>query len=350
MHGSQGKLAYGKHGNEKVVIKKSKSRDRLIELEIRVLETIARECPELSAHFPRLIGTDGTETMVMTRIEGTELHSAISDLHTSNCKNVRSKASKIVRNMCFVTICVMEILRRKTGIIHNDLHTSNVMLAKTDRVSFEFTIEGASDRHFSFKSYGYCPVIIDFGSAYIPGNEILASLQNTDLGCFPHEPDLLADSRLLLCTASSRLDNEFRDAVKSIFGPLKLDRNGWFPKDVFVNVLDKVYDFVGVGKNSSSRETDAKLSVVISKMGKLVVSDVDDAKAVDAAKAAYDKLMEPELVIVDNGCPEVTEAVDAFRSIVVDAVNRNREILEVEYAKLNVKDGLEVIETILQIL
>lgn len=340
MHGSQGKLIYSTFNGEPVVIKLSKYVDRSLELESKALEMIHRECPELEAHFPKFIAFTADNRLIMSRVYGNEMAEMCDDFYRSNCKNVRNKAVKLVRNMCFVTLCAMEIVRRKTGIIHNDLHCSNVMLVKTDKEVFHFEIDG---KQFSFKSYGYCPVIIDFGTCYMEGPETLGGMANTDIGCFPNQPDLLADSRLLLCTTIGRFDKKFKEAVLAMFKPINLDKNGWFKNSKFTNVVDYVYDIARC--EEATDDMDSKIALAISIMHTVEAEkNVSQQTLRDVFDALYDS--EP-LDKFDPSCKEMIDFAKTFKQCVNDVIKHNEEVLKIEYGKLSVKNGLDVLEELL---
>jgi serine/threonine protein kinase len=194
MSGSQGNVKFRLINDRQVAIKETKYDDRSLELEARVSKLITEKCPELIDFFPELISFRDNQ-LITTRILGEELCDMISRVRRANCRNLRAKSVQIIRNICQIILCVMETVTRKTGIVHNDLHASNVIISKTTNETFTFNFD--NDKTYTIKSYGYIPVIIDFGYAHIEG-ELLGSLQNSDIGYTLEYKDRLADARLIL--------------------------------------------------------------------------------------------------------------------------------------------------------
>lgn len=348
MEGSEGKVIYAMYNDEKVVVKQARNRNFTLDLEARVFETIHTECPELSIHFPRLIGWTADNKLILSRIEGVELCEADRIFYRSNSRTTRCNSVKLVRNLVMTTLCVMEVVRRKTGIVHNDLHSSNVMVTKTAIKTFEFDIDGTV---LKFESCGYCPVIIDFGSAYMRADQVLAPMYHTNIGNMPFRQDKLADSRILLTTIIGEYDKPLRSAVRTLFAPLHLDRYGWFG-EIFVNIVNDMYDVADYDGDTTS-EMDSKLAVVLAKMGRL--DDVESmppcaatahasCNCIAKARECFEKL---SAITVDSAfepdCFEVNEAAVAMKPFVVDAAIANSELLDIEYSKLEVSNGLDVV-------
>lgn len=366
--GSQGSIVFKiRHGMD-VAVKRSKYNELCLELEAKVLQQISKDCPEVAEYFPKFVDlSDGKLTMSRI-IDGEEFSEFIDRLLKTNCRSLRRKAPQIVKNLCCISLCALETVRRKTGVVHNDLHTSNVMIVKTDKeeVSFDF------EKIYTFKTFGYFPIIFDFGYAHVEGDVVLGSLQNSDIGCTLEVQDLLADARLLLTTAKCN-----RELVRDIFGPLHLNGDGWFSKYTFTNVYDELYD---IACKKSSRSMDAALTVAVHMMGDVkedtsrpccdtcyFTRDAENVVFSDDEEEFSDE--EDEYVIEDKSpvcecCRELKStfrelydkredrailerAAVVFKPFVTRSLAHNRAIKEKEYAKLKVKTTLDVIDLII---
>lgn len=367
--GSQGSVVYRTRNGMDVAIKSSKYNDSCLELESIILQQISNECADVADHFPKFIElSDGKLTMSRI-INGEEFSEFIDRIYNTNCRSLRRRAHIIIKNLCCITLCALETIRRKIGVVHNDLHTSNVMIVKTEKeeLSFEF------HKKYTFKTFGYFPVVIDFGYAHVEGR-VIGSLQNSDIGYTLEEQDLLADARLLLATA--KYD---RRTVKEIFGPLQLNGDGWFSKYTFTNVYDELYN---IACKKTSKSMDAALTVVVSKMGDLSkeetmipccqscyltqnveiivfsddeeeFSDEDDEYYIEdkspiceCCQKVKDVFEELYTNVRDNKVDQqiYEKAAVAFRPIIARSLAHNREIKKKEYAKLKVKNTLDVID------
>lgn len=361
MSGSQGNVKFSVINDCQVAIKKTKYDDRSLELEAKVATIISENCPELSDFFPKLVSFD-KDQLVMSRVIGEELGELIVRVRRSNCRSLRTRSVSIVRSMCKIVLCVMETVTRKTGIVHNDLHTSNVMITKTSKESLTFRF--GDDKSFTIKTYGYSPVIIDFGYAHIEG-ELIGSLQNSDIGYTLEYSDRIADARILLKTTFNRFDTEMKHRINNLFQCLNLNADGWFPK-VFFNIYDKLCD---IANENPTNTTDAKLTNVISRIDSLnddIVYCCDDCYLYDIQTVyEYDdddtdelpmcpcsiRLKEAFKIIVSldssqtrERCDQVLNAANAFKYYVIAMLNINKRIKQHYYSMLTVKDNLDIID------
>ena len=285
----------------------------------------------------------------------------------------RRKARQILNNLCCITLCALEYARRKIGIVHNDLHTSNVMITHTEKNEAIFDF---GEKKYKFKTYGYLPVIIDFGFAHIEGR-VMGSFQNSCIGYSIEEQDLLADARILLTTANYK-------HVHELFGSLDLTADGWFTKHTFCNVYNELYN---IGCIKISSRVDALLTLIASKMGDLSVhvdkepcsltchfnnkiehvvfsddeEELDDeeeerrdtyvkedktpiCKCTEKVKQLMIELNDKNKVIT-NSC--INRAVDAFKPFFTRSLAHNRALKKELYASLTVKNNLDVVDYIL---
>lgn len=216
------------------------------EAESSILSLISTR-PNLTNHFPKIIGTrnvliDGATygEITMERVHGREFH-----VFADKC--FRNRDYEVVRGLVAQTLCVVELLRRELGIVHNDLHASNVLVVPTDEDVASFDFDGT---RYEIETRGYRPVIIDFGLAYFPDFPNYSASYCTNLGYAVDEPDPLADCRIFLAGVVNVMrSNGVRDALSDslfdrFFGPLKLDK-GWFNKNASLpSLIDEVKKYL----------------------------------------------------------------------------------------------------------
>lgn len=363
MSGSQGVIKFARLDDVNIAIKISACRDRTLELETKILTKIRDDCPEISKYFARFITNVDDEFLVMERIDGEEFTEFIARMRTSKSHSTRTRSKRTIRDLSLTILCIMEQLRVKTGIVHNDLHTSNVMIVKTDEkiVNFEF-----ADRQYTFQTHGYSPVIIDFGYAHLPG-ELLASLQNSDIGYSLEYPDLLADSRILLYTTFEKFDKEMKNIIKEIFDGINLDKNGWFGNE-FIDVYGVLYDMAGY---EPSNTMDAKLTNVVSRISGIdgdstcepccddcslnYITDSDDTdddhqdviQDCQCHRSVKEMFKTLHACDAQKGCDEFSKAAEIFKPFVVEALRANKIMKNKRYSTLKVSNTLDVIDFIL---
>jgi hypothetical protein len=134
-----------------------------------------------------------------------------------------------------MALCISQKAKKFT---HYDLHSCNVMMKKCDpNTVFLYVLD--EENQFCVPTYGYCPVIIDFGFSHVGdfnGDHAWSSFGFTDIGFTSDRFDSMSDPKLFLVTVSSELKEKrksenvkiFRNIVKNIFSPLKIDwESGW---------------------------------------------------------------------------------------------------------------------------
>lgn len=121
---------------------------------------------------------------------------------------------------------------------HYDLHSNNVLVKKCPTNSVFLYILDAN-RVYLVPTYGYMPVIIDFGFSYHMNcnqRPMFGALAHTDIGFVPAIHDHQADAKLFLTSVSWELNKykpseeskTFRKLVTSIYGDCSVDLEcGW---------------------------------------------------------------------------------------------------------------------------
>jgi len=155
---------------------------------------------------------------------------------------IRASSDRINENMlysiCKQVLLSISISQKKKKFTHYDLHSFNVMCKKCDDDEVFLYITGKKSR-YCVPSYGFYPIIIDFGFSYIEDMEdniLWTSLSNTNIGFISDRYDNITDSKLFLVTVSNEIKNKrntkksakFVNLIKNIFKPLDIDWDcGW---------------------------------------------------------------------------------------------------------------------------
>ena len=170
-----------------------------------------------------------TDTLLMEYVEGKKLYSMIKDLSISD---------DIIFSAIKQLLFAVSVAQEKKRFTHYDLHSCNVLMkkCKSDNVSL-YVLD--KDNQFCVPTFGYCPIIIDFGFSYadiLKGGPILSSLAHTDVGFMTNQFDNIADAKLLLVSISEEIKRyrssttaiKFRNIVRNIFSCLDIDwESGW---------------------------------------------------------------------------------------------------------------------------
>jgi hypothetical protein len=125
---------------------------------------------------------------------------------------------------------------------HYDLHSNNVLVKKCPtNTAFFYILD--ENRTYLTPTYGYVPIIIDFGFSFNKNCEnrpFYGTLAHTDIGFIPSVYDQHADSKLFLTSVSyemkkykkSELSTTFRNLITSIYNKCDIDLEcGWDDRD-----------------------------------------------------------------------------------------------------------------------
>jgi hypothetical protein len=136
-------------------------------------------------------------------------------------------------------LCATYIAQQDCRLTHYDLHSNNVLLKECDpNTLFLYVLD--EENQYLIPSYGFYPIIIDFGFSYSGACEstpLYGALAHTDVGFLSSEYDPLADPRLFLVSISAEMgiyrksdpvSKDFRKFVKDLFDGLRIDwESGW---------------------------------------------------------------------------------------------------------------------------
>jgi hypothetical protein len=252
--GKQGVLGLLKNNRngKNYVYKMSQHLDFLIEQEFNVLvglNSIRDFCP----HFCKTLGKFQTRISQFYRkkdnpfdIDGDKVVNT-DVLLIENIENSRKLYRyiknedvnpEIVMSLVKQTLLATVIANEKINFTHYDLHSNNVLIKKCNpNTVFLYILD--DDRTYLVPTYGYYPVIIDFGFSYnknCDAKPLYSGLAHTNIGFLTTMNDKNADAKLFLTSVSYEMSrnkkcdisSEFRYLVKKIYKNCDIDMEcGW---------------------------------------------------------------------------------------------------------------------------
>ncbi len=145
---------------------------------------------------------------------------------------------EVVFSIIKQTMLAITIAQRDVKLTHYDLHSNNVLITEVDpNVMFFYILDDG--RKYIVPSYGFMPIIIDFGFSYskgLEGKPLYGALAHTNVGFMSSCYDDCGDSKLFLSTVSwemdanrgHRLHRMFRKDCKDLLRGLDIDlSSGW---------------------------------------------------------------------------------------------------------------------------
>jgi hypothetical protein len=149
--------------------------------------------------------------------------------------NVSEKIIFSTIKQVLLSICLAQ---KKKQFTHYDLHSSNIFMERCEpNIVFLYVID--EHNQFYIAPKGHFPIIFDFGFSYtkdIDNNNMHCLFQHTETGHTSNVFDWIADAKNFLVSVSNTLSNrvdskkikKFRNVIKNIFFPLKIDWTcGW---------------------------------------------------------------------------------------------------------------------------
>jgi hypothetical protein len=144
----------------------------------------------------------------------------------------------IIMSIIKQTLMATIIAGEHTKFTHYDMHSNNVLIKKCQpNTAFFYILD--DNRTYLVPTYGYYPVIIDFGFSFSSNNEgkpIGSALAHTNVGFMSSGYDQNADPKLFLTSVShemkkykkSEISTQFRELIKRIYEKCDVDLDcGW---------------------------------------------------------------------------------------------------------------------------
>lgn len=158
----------------------------------------------------------------------------------------------IIYSIIKQVLMAINIAQIKKKFTHYDLHSNNVMIKKCNK-NLVFLYKIDDENQFCIPTYGYYPIIIDYGFSYISDMDdgpLWTSLAHTEVGFLSDRFDWVADPKLFLISVSDELkeaknskkSKKFRRIVKNIFFPLKVDMECGWDNEEDKSAIDYVLD------------------------------------------------------------------------------------------------------------
>lgn len=232
--GAYGQVEPGLFNNQRIMEKTSQEKyDHSIELEIAALSRISQYNIPHIVELKSIKEYHDYNSLILERVEGDTLAAFFQRQVTFDPSDTVVRINQLLKddywskiNLVFRTLLIVDMMYELTGITHDDLHPGNVLVRETKQDIAIYTYKG---RHHVFKTYGYEPVIIDFGMAYVPETKtMLKSSKLVQIGILPYVPDSLMDSwRLLYYTTIimkySKYSATLTATLDRLIGTLPLD-------------------------------------------------------------------------------------------------------------------------------
>jgi serine/threonine protein kinase len=251
-NGKQGMVGLLEYGGQKYVYKISQYLNYLSLHEgdvMKCMENIIDFCP----HFGRVVGCFPAKIdpnfrklenpFVITSKYPVDMDVLVMEYLEDTRKlyryiKKRSMDEEVIHSLIQQTLCALLASQHYCKFTHYDLHSNNVMVRRCDPNQVS-VYRMAADKLYFIPTYGFQPVIIDFGFSYckdLDGKPIRAALAHTNVGFMTNTFDLWSDFKLFLITTSYEMEQyhkrgtgkKFRKLVKKMFEPLSVEMDsGW---------------------------------------------------------------------------------------------------------------------------
>jgi hypothetical protein len=199
------------------------------------------------------------------------------------------------------TMSAISIAQRHNRFTHYDLHSNNIMVKECNpNTMFLYILD--EHTQLLLPTYGFYPVIIDFGFGYVgdmDGGPLYGALAHTDVGFMTNTFDKLGDPKLFLTSISWELNKyrkndkgkEFRTLVKSMLSPLTIDWNSGWDDEADMPASDYIF---------YSLENNFKRSSFFKKNGDQCVDIIQCLIDLPLKKRSYKNIKEPFDVLIDE--------------------------------------------------
>lgn len=372
-NGKQGVVGLMKlKSGKKCVWKISQHLNYIVNQENAILESL-NEMREYCPHFVRGFGKMNVKmTSDFRKVENpfklTGRHNIYNDVllleHVDNSRKLyryiknKNIEEEVLYSIVKQTLLAITFAQREKGLAHYDLHSNNILVKTCDPNSvFLYVMD--ENTQYSVPTYGYYPVIIDFGFGYVKSmnnNPLWGALAHTEVGFLSNMCDMWADPKLFLVTVSDEIKNhrdtknsrKFRRIVKNIFSPLSIDwSSGWDSQDGVINCSDKVYNMV---------KREGKFSKFFRETGQYCIDIMQSLISLPLKKRKYRDIEDVFKMIAEEFHNIEIEISSAFYNLYIfkKMVDAARSVLDMYSAKETMNEAtkifrLSVMETIDQV-
>jgi hypothetical protein len=253
------------------------------------------------------------------------------------------------------TLMAINIAQKHKNFTHYDLHSNNIMIKKCYKdLVFVYKID--EENQFCVPSYGYYPIIIDFGFSYIENmedNPLWTSLCHTDVGFMSDRFDWVADPKLFLITVSDEIKEKrgtkkskcLRRIVRNVFYPLKIELDsGWDDVDK-KGAIDYVLDILQTFKNPSRIFNDCEY-YCLDILQSLIILPLEEQSFKNIGK--YFKTFIKEWVKIENEISNefynlyiLKEIVNVARNVRADYMDEETREIAIDIFRKGVYSAIE---------
>jgi len=158
---------------------------------------------------------------------------------------------EVIMSMVKQTLIANIIAGEHTRFTHYDMHSNNVLIKKC-RPNSVFLYILDENRTYLVPTYGYYPIIIDFGFSFNKNCEhkpMYGALAHTDIGFIPSVYDQHSDAKLFLSSVSNEMkkyknceiSDTFRNLITNIYGKCNIDLEcGWDTREDDISISDQI--------------------------------------------------------------------------------------------------------------
>ena len=314
--GKQGVLGTFKlPSGKKCVYKVSQYLNYLVEQENTILQGL-NELRDFCPHYVRGFGKFMTKMnsdfrKVDNPFKITGKHNIFNDVLIMEYIDNSRKFYRYLKNDKIEEECIFSVIKQTLMAIsyaqkfknftHYDLHSNNVLI-KTCNPNSVFLYALDDKTQYCVPTYGYYPVLIDFGFGYIKdmdNSSLYGALAHTNIGFLSHIFDKWADPKLFLVTISDELNKYrkshntklFRKIVKNIFSSLNIDwESGWDNVDD-INCSDRIYNMI---------KREGKFSKFFRESGQYCVDILQSLISLPVKRRKYKQIDEVYRMMVDE--------------------------------------------------
>lgn len=267
--GNHGVVGYGREGEDEreVVFKIPKHMNYVIQNEKIVMEDLAR-LEDVCPHFCKIYGCEKTEVSPYFSKEEDPFrkHDRMYWLDTLVMEYIPNSISLyqlieqgdipvfFIVSVLKQVLCAVRLAQRECRFTHYDLHAANILLKECPANQVN-VYRITKDKVIHIPTYGWIPVIIDFGFSRSDGiynQYMFGNTQYTQTGHLYPLFDPLADVKVLLVNLYAELEEyrkgedaeQLKTIIQNLLSPLELQwDSGW---DVVQDdsIMDQVFDFL----------------------------------------------------------------------------------------------------------
>ena len=227
-------------------------------------------------------------------------------------------------------ILAILIAQEKCGFVHYDLHTMNVLVRKNKELGSVCLYVMPDGTPFLVPTYGYEPVIIDFGfgaCSDMEGEQLTISLAYTDSGYLSPYYDPISDIKILLVSLSDDLKSyrpgkasQLRNIIKAFFGELRIDWESGWDNDKEEPVIEEIVSYIEDDEDVGSTLFDTYSHLAIDILHGLITLPIQTRveRDIRSLRVAYNAIIQ-EFKPIEKVLNNIAYSLYVFRYIIDSA-------------------------------